>query len=370
MKRLFLILIFVLLGVTAVYRGAWAESLLFVSDLHLTEEAAAFAPALNAVRQTLQAHDAMVLLGDNTNNGKMAEHLSLIRWLTAVRLHTGKAVYVIPGNHDLSPSVPAGEFGRLYATFGLNRAFSRDTASQSCAVMTGEGTCLLLLDTNACDDAGRVLPNGGVRAETAAWLDETLSSLPQSTPVIACGHHPLLPETRIQATRSADTLAQVLKRHRVSVYLCGHDHGFATVDDPALRQITVGQPHAYPGWCGLLQRLESGLSWRTLPLYDFSGSTWQKLRQGAETLAYNMARGTLRGTVHEGDEDAVRWFAKAFLLYAGGEMTPGDCSALLRDENAQKWREIETRTVVKSWIFHLLEHCPPDVRSISLPFPE
>ena len=39
----------------------------------------------------------------------------------------------------------------------------------------------------------------------------------------------------------------------------------------------------------------------------------------------------------------------------------------LADENCRKWRRVETRTVVKDWIFSLLENPPEDVRKIDVP---
>ncbi|MBQ9263863.1 MAG: metallophosphoesterase [Clostridia bacterium] len=343
-----------------------AESMVAVSDLHLTEATADFAPALSAVRQALEGRQALLLLGDDTNNGKPVEHALLLQWLRETQAATNVEIYVVPGNHDLSRAINAASFAQLYASFGPSRAFSLDQASASCAVMTRGGTCLLLLDTNAADRPGHVAPSGGISPETIAWVDHTLASLPSGTPAIACGHHPLLPESRLQATTGASALVDVLVKHGVGAYLCGHDHGFATVDG-VLRQITVGQPQNYPGRCGVITRTADGFAWRTETLYDADDPYYVKLRQGAETLAHTMGRGTLRGTVHEADEDAIEWFAGAFLQYASGELTEASCAQLLADENCQKWREIQTRTVVKGWILNLLEHCPPDARSIDIP---
>ena len=48
-------------------------------------------------------------------------------------------------------------------------------------------------------------------------------------------------------------------------------------------------------------------------------------------------------------------------------MTKESCAALLSDENCQKWREVETRTVVKEWIIGLLENCPENIQEIAVP---
>ena len=88
----------------------------------------------------------------------------------------------------------------------------------------------------------------------------------------------------------------------------------------------------------------------------------------ALALAEGMARGTLKGTVHADDEEAVRWFTEAFALWMKSELTPDACARLLDAPGAEKRREIETKTVVRKGIFGLLERCPQDVRAIDAAF--
>ncbi|MBR1586100.1 MAG: metallophosphoesterase [Clostridia bacterium] len=364
MKRAFFLLL--LLGWLAAFSGA-AESILVISDLHLTENVSDFVPAMTAVQQQARKSDVLLLLGDNTNNGKPAEHQLLLQWLEKTARETGVQVCVIPGNHDLGQHVDRAAFAGLYAAFGPDRAFARDEGTASYAVMTPGGACLLMLDTNAYDSPTHVIPTGGIRAETITWVDSVLAGLDDAVPVIACGHHPLLPESRYQATPGAVELADVMARRGVTLYLCGHDHGFATVDDPRLRQITVGQPHAYPGWGGAVSWDGAGIHWRAQPLYAPDSAAYTALRQGAEALGDSMARGTLRGTAYQDDPGAIGWFTRAFVQSVGGELTPEICADLLNDENCRKWREIETRTVVKDWMLGLLENCPLNVKRIDVP---
>lgn len=167
-------------------------------------------------------------------------------------------------------------------------------------------------------------------------------------------------------TAAAPALADLLRTHGVTVYVCGHDHGFYTLEEMGLRQITVGQPQAYPGWAGVIEKTDSGFFWRTEALYAPDAPAYRALKSAAEALGVRMAEGTLEGTPYAGDEGAIAWFSSALMQYAGGELTPESCAALLRDENSKKWRGIETCTVVKSWIFSLLEHCPENVRQIEV----
>ena len=149
----------------------------------------------------------------------------------------------------------------------------------------------------------------------------------------------------------------------------GRSSGGATALDATgqiLRQITVGQPHAYPGWAGTLEISPEGFRWQTEALYDTASAYFAGMERSARDLGVRMARGTLQGTSCEGDEAAVGWFASAFTRYVSGELTPDVCAGLLADESCAKWRGIETKTVVRDWIIGLLEHCPEDVRQISL----
>ena len=100
-------------GLLLLLSAAAAETFLIASDLHLTggEET----PALRALRAA--EGDALILLGDNTNNSREAEHAQMLEFLEALE----RPAYVIPGNHDMTQR-SAPDFIRMYgnsALFGL-----------------------------------------------------------------------------------------------------------------------------------------------------------------------------------------------------------------------------------------------------------
>ncbi len=371
-KRLILLGVLIMAALTACIGAALGESseperFLVVSDTHFIKEAQAHAAMGEAVVRASRGKAAVLLLGDNTNNTHPEEHALVLEMAEEIRRQSGAEVYILPGNHDYS-TIRMGpkEFRAQYGDYGWNQAFSRDRETASCAVMTQGGTCLLL-DTNMRDDALLFKADGGIKGSTLVWLQETLASLPDGTPVLACGHHPILPSERNERTPGAYALSQVLRAYGAGLYLCGHDHGFATAEREGLRQITVGQPQAYPGWVGIVEKEGDGFRWHTEGIYDAQSPAYIALRESAYALAAAMARGTLSTTPYAGDEAAVEWFASAYMLLAGGEMTPEKNAALLADENCRKWREAETRTVAKEWMLNLLENCPEDVRRIDIP---
>lgn len=342
-----------------------AEVLLVTSDLHLTDDHAAHDPALAAVSNAAADCDVLLVLGDSTNNAHDEEHAYVLEFLQSVR-DMGKEVFAIPGNHDLTPSIHPADFVALYGDYGWDRAFSRDDALADCAVMTEGGTCLLLLDTNAYTDHNTVAPLGGIADGTLRWLEGVLDSLPPGTPVIACGHHPILPAESRSDTTNAGRLADVLRLGGVRVYLCGHDHGFAAVNVDGLQQITVGQPHAAPGWAGTLTVSSGSMDWQVVPLYSADDPLWQAMEAASDELGESLGRSFLKDSPYAEDADAIQWFAECFHGIVHSSLTEETCARLLADPAAQKWREVENRTVVKRWMFGVLENCPQDVLQIGI----
>ena len=252
MRRRIIPLIAALLTLCCLSSAA-GETFFFISDTHMKstgESLSASAAALAAVTAHAQGRDTLLLLGDTTDNGLPEEHALACERAEALAQDTGARVLLIPGNHDYNARFGPEAIAAQYAAFGLADAFSRDSATASCAVRTPGGAVLLLLDSNLFDaqDSGHVLPNGGFTAETLVWVEGVLAGLPRSekTPVIVCGHHPILPRSRDERTPGAAALADLLRRHGVTLYLCGHDHGFATVEEDGLRQITVASPRPTP----------------------------------------------------------------------------------------------------------------------------
>ena len=83
-------------------RPGRAETLLFLGDLHLTAQDGALSEVLDAICRAAGEADALILLGDSANNGRPEEHRRVAAFLKRVREETGRPVYVLPGNHDLS----------------------------------------------------------------------------------------------------------------------------------------------------------------------------------------------------------------------------------------------------------------------------
>ena len=344
-----------------------AEKFLVISDTHSTKESRDDDTMQEAVVRAAEGTDVVLLLGDNTNNAHPEEHNLVLQWTREIRQRTGAEVYILPGNHDYRPLFGPNEFAAWYRSCGWGQAFSRDIATAGYAVMTESGTCLIMLDTNDFGQTHATLPYGGIAQSTLSWVQDVLAALPDGTPVLVCGHHAVLPAERDELTPGAHALSLLLRSYGAGVYLCGHDHGFATAEQEGLRQITVGPPWAYPCWAGIVELDQGSFRWHTQRIYDEQSPVLLRLRDDAYSLGRRMAEGTLEPTPYSGDQDAVEWFASAYMLLADGNMTPEKSARLLADENCRKWCQVETRTVVKDWILGLLENPPEDVKHLDLP---
>ena len=355
----------VLLLLLALTQKARAEKLMIISDLHLTQGGEEpFSQVLPALILAAQEADAVLLLGDNTNNGRPEEHQRMTAYLAGLAADTGKPIYVLPGNHDLSGRFALKAFADAYADFGYRDAVFRHAGSLSYAAKTPGGTWLVMLDLNRYDEKEQADAYGWVSDSLLAWLRETLDKTDPAQTVV-CAHYPIQP-VLTETVRDGEKLFSLLAREGTRVYLCGHRHTNDTMEAGGVRQITVGMPQGYPCLAGWLENRENRFIYTAEPLFDSEDAWYTRKREETLRLGRQMAEGSLKGTRLEGDEGAVSWFAEAFMAYSDGTL-PEKRDALLRDENAEKWRQTPVRYVTRSWIFSLLETGGESVRRIEIP---
>ena len=341
------------------------ERLLIVSDLHFTADSSASRSVTDAIVRLAADYDALLVLGDCANSGRPEEHAQVRAFLEQAASETGAAVYVLPGNHDLSGGFSPADFAAYYDGFGYRRSFSRDPSGAGYAAWTEGGTCLVMLDVNHYDGTVKAALHGAVREETLRWLRHLLPSLPPGTRTVVAGHYPLLPFSGSGSddTENAAALAEVLREYSLPLYLCGHRHSNYTLHTDTLRQIAVGVPFSYPAWAGSLTPLTDGWDYQVVPIYTEGSPENERMANDSLTLARRMASGSLAGTRYEGDLEAEDWFLRVFT--ANMTVSLNDCrQALLEDENCQKWRDADVRSAVKPWILSLLENPQEDVRHV------
>lgn len=167
--------------------------------------------ALRAV-STLATHpDAVVISGDLANNGLPSEYAVLAEMLARL---IDVPVYVIPGNHD--------DRETLKATLAHLPGVSDHPTFIQYAVETHD-IRLVMLDTLIPGEGA-----GELCADRLAWLDATLSAVPEK-PTIVVMHHPpfacgIHHVDRIALRDPAAFIAIIARHRQVKRILCGHHH--------------------------------------------------------------------------------------------------------------------------------------------------
>jgi len=204
-----------------------------------------------------QGAELLLITGDLCNSGRESKHAALVEKLRAAE-ETGLAVYVLPGNHDLSP-IRQTDFAQLYVDFGYDEAYSQDPASLSYCVVR-ENLMLLMMDTAGYGAGAIDLPGAAARdnneafftEETLRWADEMLQKAQaEGLSVLVAGHYNLLPEISHQQgsgyfVENGDLFADLLRQYHVPLYLSGHMHLRAVYEEDGLTEQLTECLIAYP----------------------------------------------------------------------------------------------------------------------------
>ncbi|MET7828160.1 metallophosphoesterase [Streptomyces sp. NPDC005386] len=196
-----------------------------ISDLHLDGSERATRRAtrvMDYLRALPRPVDALLVTGDIADHGEEAEYEE------AAQLLTGPfPVLTCPGNHDARPAYRKGLLGEVADQGPINQVHQIG------------GTAVLMCDSTI---PGR--DEGRLDAQTLAWIDATLTALPQDTPALIAFHqppvelhHPLPDSGMLQ---EPDRLADLLDAHPgVVAVLTGHAHT-AAASTFAARPLIVG----------------------------------------------------------------------------------------------------------------------------------
>lgn len=391
LKRTFLALLVPLIPFLLPLRATAQPLRLFVSsDLHykpvvapaqtlLIEQMRYSVEIITALFEAAQAQrpDALVLLGDLTNDGRMEEHRALAALLEDVE-RSGVPVYVLPGNHDLWQA-DAAFFRETYASLGYDRAFSQDAASLSYAAALSPDLWLILLDTvPGGSTEGEILP------ETVHWLAGVLDLAAQrGATAITCSHHNVLAHSSPAYSanyeiQGGDALRETLLDYRVPLHLSGHRHGWHYVTAP-FTELIVGMPVAYPTQYAELtvepgakitfaarplDMAAWGASHARQDLADFDVfSLAARVRMGEE-----MADGLLAHVnATDAQKDVMRgFFRDVYVDYARGTIFERR-DAYLQSEGYRLWKELAQGLRQQEWLLYLVTDMTQDYRAFTLP---
>lgn len=209
-----------------------------------------------------QGAEILLLTGDLVNGGKVHRHTALAEKLRQAE-KSGIRIYVLPGNHDLSP-ISQTEFAALYAPFGYEEAYSRDEASLSYCILRDD-MMLMMMDTGGYSISAIDLPGAPGRTSVYAFLsEETLQwaetmlkeAQDRSLPVLCAGHYNLLPAASREPSgfyvENGTRFADLLRQYSVPLYLSGHMHIRAVYQEDGLTELLTEYLLGYPSGYSLL----------------------------------------------------------------------------------------------------------------------
>ncbi|MFC8128308.1 metallophosphoesterase [Streptomyces sp. NPDC057302] len=196
-----------------------------ISDLHLDGSDRSTRRAehvMDYLRALPQPVDALLVTGDIADHGAESEYEEAARILAAPF-----PVLTCPGNHDARPAYRKALLGLTPDDSPVNE------------VHHIAGAAILMCDSTI---PGR--DEGNLDAATLAWIDATLSALPDGTPALIAFHqppvalhHPLPDAYQLQRP---EELAALLEAHPcVTAVLTGHAHTAAATTFAA-RPLIVG----------------------------------------------------------------------------------------------------------------------------------
>ena len=357
-----------------------------LSDLHvfdlslLINDGAAFSTELAGAGKLLQESEAILksavaaiqqqgvqfvlIPGDLTKDGERVSFETVIRYLEALE-HSGVAVYVVPGNHDINnpeaaaydgdaalpvDNVGPEEFEELFHDYGFGEALVRDPDSLSYVAEPVPGLWLLGLDScnyGYAESEQTEETSGAFSEATLNWIVKQLEEAEQTGKrVIAMMHHGLVEHFTGQSTVPGlgdefviddwENVSGVLAQAGLHVIFTGHYHAQDITKrvwdgtDAWLLDVETGSTVTYPNPYRVItlqtdevMRIQSAfidtIDW------DTGGLTFQAYSRNLLETQLNVQASLLLATLGLSQEetDALAPFAAdAIVAHYAGDETP------------------------------------------------
>lgn len=197
---------------------------------------------------------AVLIPGDLADDGVATEHEGVAAMLRDFEQTTGKSVYVVPGNHDISRTTIA-EFETFYAEFGFDEAIAKDSKSASYVAELSDEYRLLAIDSTDHNRSG----SWGIDADRVEWIRQQAElAQKDGKKVIAMFHHNLLNHLVLidvilsgGVIGDAYGLRDIFAEYGVKYIFTGHthEHDIATYTAPngqTIYDVVTGSLSSYP----------------------------------------------------------------------------------------------------------------------------
>jgi 3',5'-cyclic AMP phosphodiesterase CpdA len=314
------------------------------------------------VRSILQEDVEFVLVpGDLTKDGELSGHKKVSEFLRQIE-NTGKKVYVIPGNHDISnphafsfsgdstepvPSVTAETFAEIYRDFGYDEALERDPNSLSYVVEPKSGLWILAMDScRYRENTDSPVTGGRLSGNTLNWVTKKLDQA-RSKDIVVIGmmHHGIVEHFTGQAMMFPEyvledwtTVSEEFADFGMQIVLTGHFHAQDIVERTTDKGNTVidietGSLVTYPCPYRVVQLDSDGqltVSSRRITNinYDTGGKPFQDYaRDFIENGMDDKMASMLIDEFQISQEDALQiapYMAAGMVAHFAGDETPSD----------------------------------------------
>ena len=197
---------------------------------------------------------AVLIPGDLADDGMKNEHEAVAEMLREFEKTSGKQVYVVPGNHDVSRTTIT-EFESIYAEFGFDEAIAKDSLSASYVAELSDDYRLFAIDSTNHSGGG----NWGFTAERVEWIRQQAEQAQKDgKKVVAMFHHNLLNHLVLidlilsgGVVGNAFGLRDIFAQYGVKYIFTGHthEHDIATYTAPngeVIYDAVTGSLSSYP----------------------------------------------------------------------------------------------------------------------------
>ncbi len=196
---------------------------------------------------------ALLVAGDLTDTGLESEMVALAEMFRIFENQTGKQIYVVPGNHDVTKN-PASKFAEIFAEFGYNEAIAKDSNSTSYVADLPDDYRLIAIDSTGYKQGGACIDSARLE-----WIRQQAEKAQQDgKKAVAMLHHNILPHLVlidiVHPTAVVDKslgLKDMFAKYGVKYIFTGHSHendiaSYTSENGEVIYDIETGSMCLYP----------------------------------------------------------------------------------------------------------------------------
>ena len=196
---------------------------------------------------------AILIPGDLADTGIEKEMEKVALMFATFEAETGKQIYVVPGNHDVSRT-DASLFVSWFSAFGYDEAIARDTNSASYVADLDDNYRLLAIDSTLTK-----LGAHGIDAARLEWIRQQCETAQnEGKKMIAMMHHNLLPHLVLidvlhpgSLVPDSVGLKEIFAKYGVKYTFTGHTHesdiaSYTGANGEVIYDVITGSMNVYP----------------------------------------------------------------------------------------------------------------------------